>query len=157
MVDTSCFFKHKGMLLHSRLSASWPGWKWKPLRRCAKATWQELGKTWSGENIWETLGPEVALTQLPARSVLQSWVTLAARKTNALPPRGTVYRWTPYWNRIYVGMSSIDDHGWGIVTQIPQMTTDLQRSTRFGDVNCQAVCDSTFSRWNFSNHCRLQL
>ena len=26
----------------------------------------------------------------------------------------------------------------GVITQIPQMTTDLQRSTRFGDVNCQA-------------------
>lgn len=25
----------------------------------------------------------------------------------------------------------------GVITQIPQMTTDLQRSTRFGDVNCQ--------------------
>lgn len=26
-----------------------------------------------------------------------------------------------------------------VITQIPQMTTDLQRSTRFGDVNCQAT------------------
>lgn len=26
----------------------------------------------------------------------------------------------------------------GVITQIPQMTTDLQRATRFGDVNCQA-------------------
>jgi len=27
----------------------------------------------------------------------------------------------------------------GAVTQIPQMTTDLQRATRFGDVNCQST------------------
>jgi len=35
----------------------------------------------------------------------------------------------------------------GIVTQIPQMTTDLQRSTRFGDVNCQATMGAITSFW----------
>ncbi|CAE7354504.1 unnamed protein product [Symbiodinium necroappetens] len=35
----------------------------------------------------------------------------------------------------------------GIITQIPQMTTDLQRSTRFGDVNCQATMGAITSCW----------
>ncbi|CAE7734230.1 unnamed protein product, partial [Symbiodinium sp. CCMP2456] len=35
----------------------------------------------------------------------------------------------------------------GIITQIPQMTTDLQRSTRFGDVNCQATMGAITSFW----------
>jgi len=35
----------------------------------------------------------------------------------------------------------------GAITQIPQMTTDLQRSTRFGDVNCQAVMGFLTSLW----------
>lgn len=35
----------------------------------------------------------------------------------------------------------------GAITQIPQMTTDLQRSTRFGDVNCQATMGAVTSFW----------
>mmetsp|Transcript_14015 Transcript_14015/g.44021 ORF Transcript_14015/g.44021 Transcript_14015/m.44021 type:complete len:361 (+) Transcript_14015:92-1174(+) len=35
----------------------------------------------------------------------------------------------------------------GIITQIPQMTTDLQRSTAFGDVNCQATLGLVTSLW----------
>eukprot|EP00931_Biecheleriopsis_adriatica_P061247 TRINITY_DN36818_c0_g1_i1.p1 TRINITY_DN36818_c0_g1~~TRINITY_DN36818_c0_g1_i1.p1 ORF type:complete len:381 (+),score=49.12 TRINITY_DN36818_c0_g1_i1:55-1143(+) len=35
----------------------------------------------------------------------------------------------------------------GMITQIPQMTTDLQRSTRFGDVNCQATMGCATSFW----------
>jgi len=36
-------------------------------------------------------------------------------------------------------MASVSFVIMGVLTQIPQMTTDLQRSTRFGDVNCQAT------------------
>eukprot|EP00913_Durusdinium_trenchii_P008544 g8023.t1 len=35
----------------------------------------------------------------------------------------------------------------GAITQIPQMTTDLQRATRFGDVNCQATMGAITSFW----------
>lgn len=35
----------------------------------------------------------------------------------------------------------------GLITQIPQMTTDLQRATRFGDVNCQATMGCVTSFW----------
>jgi len=35
----------------------------------------------------------------------------------------------------------------GAVTQIPQMATDLQRSTAFGDVNCQATLGLVTSLW----------
>ncbi|CAE8707729.1 unnamed protein product [Polarella glacialis] len=51
----------------------------------------------------------------------------------------------------------------GLITQIPQMTTDLQRATRFGDVNCQATMGFVTSLWgmfsglssliSFSNSC----
>uniref|UniRef100_A0A7S1LGV5 Uncharacterized protein n=1 Tax=Alexandrium catenella TaxID=2925 RepID=A0A7S1LGV5_ALECA len=35
----------------------------------------------------------------------------------------------------------------GAITQLPQMTTDLQRSTVFGDVNCQATMGFLTSIW----------
>ncbi|CAJ1423541.1 unnamed protein product [Effrenium voratum] len=35
----------------------------------------------------------------------------------------------------------------GVITQIPQMTTDLQRATRYGDVNCQATMGCVTSFW----------
>merc|ERR1712039_783699 len=35
----------------------------------------------------------------------------------------------------------------GVITQIPQITTDLQRSTAFGDVNCQATMGFLTSLW----------
>lgn len=42
-------------------------------------------------------------------------------------------------------MASVTFAIMGAITQIPQMTTDLQRSTTFGDVNCQATMGAVTS------------
>lgn len=42
-------------------------------------------------------------------------------------------------------MASVTFAIMGVITQIPQITTDLQRSTLFGDVNCQATMGTVTS------------